>query len=66
MLFGVAELVAFCSTSFTLEPGDILLTGTPWGCGEWMDPVRSLADGDLLESGIDGIGVLRNPVADRR
>ena len=36
MLFGVAELISFCSRSFTLEPGDLLLTGTPWGCGEFM------------------------------
>ena len=33
MIFGVAELISFCSHSFTLEPGDIMLTGTPWGCG---------------------------------
>jgi 5-carboxymethyl-2-hydroxymuconate isomerase len=66
MLFGVAELVAFCSTSFTLEPGDVLLTGTPWGCGEWMEPVRSLADGDTLETEIDSIGALRNTIVDRR
>ena len=46
MLFGVAELIEFCSRSFTLEPGDLLLTGTPWGCGEFMDPPRSLAPGD--------------------
>ena len=38
MVFGVAELLAFCSRSFTLEPGDVVLTGTPWGCGEFMDP----------------------------
>jgi 5-carboxymethyl-2-hydroxymuconate isomerase len=63
MVFGVAELLSFCSHSFTLEPGDLLLTGTPWGCGEFMDPPRSLAIGDLLETEIDGIGTLRNPVA---
>ena len=45
MVFGVAELLAFCSRSFTLEPGDVVLTGTPWGCGEFMDPPRSLAGG---------------------
>lgn len=64
MVFGVAELLSFCSYSFTLEPGDILLTGTPWGCGEFMDPVRSLQDGDIVEVEIDGIGTLSNPVAD--
>ena len=62
MVFGVAELLAFCSRSFTLEPGDVVLTGTPWGCGEFMDPPRSLAAGDVVETEIDGIGVLRNPV----
>ena len=62
MVFGVAELLAFCSRSFTLEPGDVVLTGTPWGCGEFMDPPRSLAAGDVVEAEIDGIGLLRNPV----
>jgi 5-carboxymethyl-2-hydroxymuconate isomerase len=64
MIFGVAELISFCSHSFTLEPGDVLLTGTPWGCGEFMDPKRSLQDGDLVECEIEGIGVLSNPVVD--
>jgi 2-keto-4-pentenoate hydratase/2-oxohepta-3-ene-1,7-dioic acid hydratase in catechol pathway len=62
MVFGVAELLAFCSRSFTLEPGDVVLTGTPWGCGEFMDPPRSLAAGDVVEVEIDGIGTLRNEV----
>jgi 2-keto-4-pentenoate hydratase/2-oxohepta-3-ene-1,7-dioic acid hydratase in catechol pathway len=62
MLFGVAELLAFCSRSFTLEPGDLLLTGTPWGCGEFMTPQRSLAAGDVVETEIERIGTLRNPV----
>jgi 2-keto-4-pentenoate hydratase/2-oxohepta-3-ene-1,7-dioic acid hydratase in catechol pathway len=65
MVFSVAELLAFCSGSFTLEPGDVLLTGTPWGCGEFMDPKRSLQDGDVVEVEIDGIGTLRNPVIER-
>ena len=64
MIFGVAELLAFCSRSFTLEPGDVVLTGTPWGCGEFMDPVRSLQHGDVVEVEIDGIGTLRNPVVE--
>ncbi len=62
MLFGVAELIAFCSRSFTLEPGDLLLTGTPWGCGEFMTPPRSLHPGDVVETEVEGIGVLRNPI----
>ena len=63
MVFGVAELISHCSHGFTFEPGDVLLTGTPWGCGEFMDPKRSLAPGDVVECEIDGIGTLRNPVA---
>jgi 5-carboxymethyl-2-hydroxymuconate isomerase len=63
MLFGVAELLAFCSRNFTLEPGDLMLTGTPWGCGYFMDPPRTLEIGDLVECEIERIGVLRNAVA---
>jgi 2-keto-4-pentenoate hydratase/2-oxohepta-3-ene-1,7-dioic acid hydratase in catechol pathway len=63
MLFGVAELLAFCSRSFTLEPGDLLLTGTPWGCGYFMDPPRALETGDVVECEVERIGVLRNTVA---
>jgi len=64
MIFGVAELISFCSHSFALEPGDVVLTGTPWGCGEFMDPKRSLQDGDVVECEIEGIGVLTNPLVD--
>jgi 2-keto-4-pentenoate hydratase/2-oxohepta-3-ene-1,7-dioic acid hydratase in catechol pathway len=64
MVFGVAELISFCSRSFTLEPGDLLLTGTPWGCGEFMDPKRSLAPGDVVECEIERIGTLHNPVVE--
>lgn len=62
MVFGVAELLSFCSRSFTLEEGDLLLTGTPWGCGEFMTPKRSLAPGDVVEREVERIGVLRSPV----
>jgi 5-carboxymethyl-2-hydroxymuconate isomerase len=62
MIFDVAEILAFCSRSFTLEPGDLVLTGTPWGCGEFMDPKRSLRDGDVVEVSVEGVGALRNPV----
>lgn len=62
MIFNVAELLAFCSRSFTLDPGDVLLSGTPPGCGEFMDPPRSLAPGDVVEVAVDGIGTMSNPV----
>lgn len=65
MIFGVAELLSFCSRYFTLEPGDVLLSGTPWGCGEFMDPKRSLSDGDVVEVEVEGIGSLINTVIAR-
>jgi len=65
MLFGVTELLAFCSRSFTLEPGDLLLTGTRWGCGYFMDPRRALQVGDVVECEVERIGVLRNSVVAR-
>jgi 2-keto-4-pentenoate hydratase/2-oxohepta-3-ene-1,7-dioic acid hydratase in catechol pathway len=65
MVFSVAELISFCSRSFTLDPGDVLLTGTPWGCGEFMEPKRCLQPGDIVACAIEGIGTLTNPVAER-
>jgi 2-keto-4-pentenoate hydratase/2-oxohepta-3-ene-1,7-dioic acid hydratase in catechol pathway len=62
MVFGVAEILSYCSRSFTLFPGDVVLTGTPWGCGAFATPPRYLADGDVVEVEVQGIGLLRNPV----
>jgi len=64
MVFGVAQLISFCSHSFTLEAGDVILTGTPWGCGEFMEPRRSLKHGDVVECEVEGVGALRNPVVE--
>lgn len=64
MIFGVAELLAYCSSNFTLEPGDLLITGTPWGVGIVREPPVTLQPGDVVETGVDGIGALRNPVVD--
>jgi 2-keto-4-pentenoate hydratase/2-oxohepta-3-ene-1,7-dioic acid hydratase in catechol pathway len=62
MVFGVAELVAFVSRTCTLEPGDLIATGTPPGVGFARTPPVWLADGDVVEVEIDGIGTLANPV----
>lgn len=62
MIFSVAELVAFASEAITLEPGDLLLTGTPEGVGLFRDPPEFLADGDEVVVAIDGVGWLANPV----
>ena len=62
MVFGVAEIVAFVSQAITLEPGDLILTGTPAGVGIFRDPPVLLEPGDEITIEIDGIGVLTNPV----
>jgi 2-keto-4-pentenoate hydratase/2-oxohepta-3-ene-1,7-dioic acid hydratase in catechol pathway len=62
LIFGVPRLVAHASTVFRLEPGDLILTGTPAGVGVFRDPPVALAHGDEVEIEIEGIGVLRNPV----
>jgi len=58
----VPFLVAFVSRVFTLEPGDLILTGTPSGVGWARDPKVSMKAGDAVEVEVEGIGVLRNPV----
>lgn len=63
MFFGVAELIAELSRSFTLEPGDVIATGTPPGVGYFRDPQRLLCPGDEVIVEIEGIGQLRNTVA---
>ena len=62
MIFGVAELVHRLSYSFTLEPGDVIATGTPEGVGFFREPKRYLRPGDVVEVEIGGIGTLRNQV----
>ncbi|GAA3525475.1 fumarylacetoacetate hydrolase family protein [Aeromicrobium panaciterrae] len=62
MIFAVDELIAFCSRHFVLEPGYVLLTGTPWGCGGFASPPRFLSPGDVVEVEVSSIGTLVNPV----
>ena len=59
MIFKIPEIIAFVSKNFTLEPGDIIITGTPSGVG----PLRH---GDVVEVEIEGIGILKNPVKAER
>lgn len=63
MVFGVAKLIAVWSQGMTLEPGDLLMTGTPSGVGFARKPPEYLQPGDVVEAEIDAIGVLRNTVA---
>jgi len=60
MIFPVEELVAFLSRVCTLEPGDLIFTGTPAGVGSMRDPKRYLVPGDVIETTIEGVGRLRN------
>jgi 2-keto-4-pentenoate hydratase/2-oxohepta-3-ene-1,7-dioic acid hydratase in catechol pathway len=62
LIFGVPRLVAHASSVFTLLPGDLILTGTPAGVGVHRNPPVALADGDVVEIEIEGIGTLSNPV----
>jgi 2-keto-4-pentenoate hydratase/2-oxohepta-3-ene-1,7-dioic acid hydratase in catechol pathway len=62
MLFRIAELIADISSGITLEPGDVIATGTPAGVGAGRTPPEWLWPGDVLEAAVEGIGVLRHPV----
>ena len=62
MIFGVPELVEWISENITLEPGDVIATGTPPGVGFARKPSVYLKAGDVAEVEIEGLGVLRNPV----
>jgi 2-keto-4-pentenoate hydratase/2-oxohepta-3-ene-1,7-dioic acid hydratase in catechol pathway len=64
MIFSVAELVSFCSRSMTLEPGDLILTGTPPGVAMARDPSPWLQPGQLCEVEIDGVGRIANRIVD--
>lgn len=64
MTFPFGRILAYASTFCTLEPGDLILTGTPAGSGGRLDPPRWLAPGDAVEVEVTGLGTLRNTVAD--
>ena len=64
MIFDVATIVAYASRTITLEPGDLIATGTPAGVGHFQRPPRYLVAGDQLRCEIEGIGVLENLVVD--
>lgn len=63
MVFDVAALIALLSEAFALEPGDIIVTGTPSGIGHVRNPPLYMKPGDVCEVEIEGLGVLSNPIA---
>jgi 2-keto-4-pentenoate hydratase/2-oxohepta-3-ene-1,7-dioic acid hydratase in catechol pathway len=62
LIFGVDEIISHASQTMTLEPGDLILTGTPAGVGVFRDPQRLLQPGDEVTIEIERVGVLTNPV----
>ncbi|MDH4101970.1 MAG: fumarylacetoacetate hydrolase family protein [Thermoleophilia bacterium] len=62
LIFGIDDVIAYASQTTTLEPGDLILTGTPAGVGVFRDPQRLLRPGDEVTIEIEGIGSLTNPV----
>ena len=64
MVFGVARTIALLSETLTLEPGDVLVMGTPGGVGYARNPPVWMKAGDTIEIDIEGIGLLSNPVTD--
>jgi acylpyruvate hydrolase len=64
MVFDVPTIVAFVSQTITLDPGDVIATGTPAGVGHYQSPPRYLVGGDVMRCEIEGIGAIENPVTD--
>ena len=62
LVFRIPQLIAYISRDITLDPGDIIATGTPPGVGAFREPPRFLRPGDVLETEVEGLGTLRNPV----
>jgi 2-keto-4-pentenoate hydratase/2-oxohepta-3-ene-1,7-dioic acid hydratase in catechol pathway len=62
LVFGPRALVDFIAEAITLEPGDLILTGTPSGVGQAMDPPRFLATGDVVRCEVEGLGVIEHPI----
>jgi acylpyruvate hydrolase len=63
LVFGVEALIAFLSETCTLEPGDLILTGTPHGVGAYWDPPTFLGSGDVVRIEIEGLGAIEHAVA---
>ena len=64
LLFNVPTLIEFISRGITLEPGDLIATGTPSGVGVFRDPPVFLQPGDRVRCEIEGIGAVENPIVD--
>ncbi len=63
LIFGIDHVVAFLAETCTLEPGDVILTGTPSGVGAWQDPPRFLQSGDVVRIEIEQLGSIEHTIA---
>jgi acylpyruvate hydrolase len=66
MMFPIVEMLVYITQGLTLEPGDVIFTGTPSGVGHARKPPAWMKNGDTIEVEIEGVGILRNPVADEK
>ena len=62
LIFSIVELIVYLTAGMTLEPGDVIATGTPSGVGDGRTPPRYLREGDVVEVSVGGVGDLSNPV----
>ncbi len=62
LIFDVPAIISFLTRQLTLEPGDVIATGTPAGVGAYMDPPRFLAPGDVVRCEVEGLGAIEHPV----
>lgn len=62
MLFSIQELIEYCSRTMTLEPGDVILTGTPGGVGMALAPPSFLKSGDIVKCEVEGLGFIQNDI----
>jgi 2-keto-4-pentenoate hydratase/2-oxohepta-3-ene-1,7-dioic acid hydratase in catechol pathway len=63
VIFTIAQQISYLSTAFTLEPGDLLATGTPDGVGQGFNPPKFLKPGDVVRCEVTGVGAIENKVA---
>jgi acylpyruvate hydrolase len=66
MMFPIVEMLVYITQGITLEPGDVIFTGTPSGVGHARKPPVWMKNGDTIEVEIERVGTLRNPIADEK
>jgi len=66
MMFPIVEMLVYITQGITLEPGDVIFTGTPSGVGHARKPPVWMKNGDTVEVEIERIGTLRNPITDEK